>query len=73
MLAWIGVVCAGPVWAQGTGGERILYNGKIFTAEPENPYAAAIAIRGDKIVVVGNYAEVAAVSANAERVDLNSN
>ena len=71
MLACMGVFGAGAVWAQGTGGERILYNGKIFTAEPENPYAAAVAIRGDKIVAVGNYPEVAAaVSANAERVDL---
>jgi predicted amidohydrolase YtcJ len=64
-------VAAPGAWAQGTANERIFFNAKIFTAEPENPYAEAIAIRGDKILAVGAYPEVAkAVSANAERVDL---
>ena len=39
--------------------ERIFYNGKIFTGEPEHPYAEALAIRGDKIVAVGNSTEIA--------------
>lgn len=65
------VVSAIPAWAQGSANERVLFNARIFTAEPEHPYAEAIAIRGDKIVAVGNYQEVAkTVSANAERVDL---
>src|ERR1700693_89009 len=38
--------------------ERVLYNGKVFTGEPERPYAEAVAIRGDKIVAVGNRREV---------------
>src|SRR5581483_1444116 len=60
-----------PGWAQGTGEERVLYNAKIFTADPANPYAEAIAIRGDNIIAVGNLPEVLkAVSPNAERVDL---
>jgi predicted amidohydrolase YtcJ len=60
-----------PVLAQGSANERIFFNGKIFTAEPQSPYADAVAIRGDKIQAVGNYQEVAkAVSASAERVDL---
>jgi predicted amidohydrolase YtcJ len=51
--------------------ERIYFNGKIFTAEPEHPYAEAIAIRGDKIVAVGNRVEVtAAAGKGAERIDL---
>jgi predicted amidohydrolase YtcJ len=51
--------------------ERVFYNAKIFTAEPEHPYAEAVAIRGDKIVAVGNLNEVSKlVSAGAERVDL---
>jgi len=50
---------------------RILYNGKVFTGEPEHPYSSAVAIRGEKIVAVGNLPEVAkAVPANAERIDL---
>lgn len=60
-----------PLWAQGTAEERILFHVKIFTGDPQNPYAEAVAIRGDKILAVGNLPEVEkAVSANAERVDL---
>lgn len=62
---------ARPANAQGSANERIFFNAKIFTAEPQNPYAEAIAIRGDKIVAVGSSGEVAkSVSAGAERVDL---
>ena len=58
-------------WAQGSAQERILYNAKVFTAEPQNPYAEAVSIRENKIVAVGNLTEVEkSVSANAERVDL---
>ena len=60
-----------PLRAQGGAKERIFFNAKIFTAEPQNPYAEAIAIRGDKIVAVGTYPEVAkSVAPNAERIDL---
>jgi predicted amidohydrolase YtcJ len=59
------------IWAQGTARERVLLHAKIFTADTQNPYAEAIAIRGEKIVAVGNLPEVLkSVSANAERVDL---
>jgi predicted amidohydrolase YtcJ len=59
------------VWAQGSANERILYHAKIFTADSQNPYAEAVAIRGDKIVAVGNLPEVEkAVSAGVERIDL---
>ena len=54
--------------------EQVLYNGKIFTGEPEHPYAEAVAIRGDKIVAVGNRGEVSkGVAGNAEMVDLKGN
>src|SRR5271163_4958281 len=60
-----------PLAAQGRANERIFFNAKIFTAEPDAPYAEALAIRGDKILAVGSYSEVAkSVSASAERVDL---
>jgi len=59
------------VHAQGSASERIFFNAKIFTADPQNPYAEAIAIRGNKIAAVGTLPEVTkSVSANAERVDL---
>lgn len=55
------------------GDERVFFNAKIFTAEPEHPYADAIAIRGDKIVAVGSRPDVVkAVGKNAEMVDLHS-
>jgi predicted amidohydrolase YtcJ len=58
-------------WAQGKADERILYHAKVFTANPQNPYAEAVAIRAGKIVAVGNLLEVLkAVSPHAERVDL---
>jgi predicted amidohydrolase YtcJ len=59
-------------WPDGSSAqERVFYNAKIFTAEPEHPYAEAVAIRGDKIFAVGNLNEVSKlVSAGAERVDL---
>ena len=51
--------------------ERVLYNAKIFTGEPQHPYAEAIAIRGDKIVAVGTRSEASfAVEADAESIDL---
>src|SRR5579863_1082679 len=60
-----------PLWAQGTAEERILFHAQIFTGDPQNPYAEAVAIRGDKILAVGNLCEVQkSVSAGAERVDL---
>ncbi len=59
------------LWAQGPSGERIFFHAKVFTANPENPYAEAVAIRGDKIIAVGSLAEVLKIaSANAERIDL---
>lgn len=65
------VIPASPIWAQGTANERVLYHAKIFTADPQNPYAEAVAIRGDQIIAVGNLPEVEkSVSASAERIDL---
>src|ERR1700724_4152361 len=54
--------------------ERVLFNGKIFTGEPEHPYAEAVAIRGDKIVAVGNRGEVSeALASSAVAIDLKGN
>ena len=50
---------------------KVLYNVVIFTAEPTQPYAEAIAIKGDKILAVGSKQEVlAAAGANALLTDL---
>jgi predicted amidohydrolase YtcJ len=59
------------VCAQGSAEDRILFHGKIFTGDPESPYAEAVAIHGDKIVAVGSLPEVVkAAPATSERVDL---
>ncbi|HTW58502.1 MAG TPA: amidohydrolase [Terriglobales bacterium] len=51
--------------------ERVFFNAKVFTGVPEHPYAEAVAIRGDKIVAVGNLSEVLhAASPAAEKIDL---
>ena len=51
--------------------ERVFFNAKVFTGVPEHPYAEAVAIRGDKIVAVGNLPEVLhAASPAAEKIDL---
>jgi predicted amidohydrolase YtcJ len=63
--------CLKAVAFAGAADERVLYKGKIFTGEPEHPYAEAVAIRGDKIVAVGNRGEVSkAVASSAEMIDL---
>jgi len=67
-LAIVGVVALSS--AQAEKG-RVFYNGKVFTAEPEHPYAEAVAIRGDKIVAVGAQVDVMkAAGINAEKIDL---
>ncbi len=51
--------------------ERVFYNARIFTGEPDRPYAEAVAIRNDKIVAVGSRVDVEkAVGKQAELVDL---
>ena len=59
-----------PAFSQ-EAANRIFFNAKVFTGEPQNPYATAVAIHGDKIVAVGNLPEVTrAATANADRIDL---
>jgi predicted amidohydrolase YtcJ len=73
LLAALALCCSASVsWGQGSDkAERILFNAKVFTAVPDQPYAEAVAIRGDKIVAVGNLADVSrAAGKGAERVDL---
>jgi predicted amidohydrolase YtcJ len=51
--------------------EKILFNAKIFTADVQYPYAEAIAIRGDKIVAVGNFENIKKlVSKDAVLIDM---
>jgi predicted amidohydrolase YtcJ len=57
--------------SQEGSGERIFFHAKVFTGDPANPYAEAVAVRGDKILAVGSLPEVEkSTSAKAERIDL---
>jgi predicted amidohydrolase YtcJ len=65
------VLSFSSLFAQQSSGDRVFFNAEIFTADPQNPYADAVAIRDDKILAVGTLPEVAkAAEANAERIDL---
>lgn len=67
-LAIVGMVVLNSVQAEKG---RVFYDGKVFTGEPEHPYAEAVAIRGDKIVAVGAQVDVMkVVGTDAEKIDL---
>ncbi len=69
-LFWFSLDSA-PAWAQENNAERIFFHAKVFTGDPQNPYAEAVAIRGSEIVAVGSLSHVEnSVSTNAQRVDL---
>jgi predicted amidohydrolase YtcJ len=49
----------------------LFYGGHVFTAEPEHPYADAVAIRGERILAVGALPQVErSAGPGARRVDL---
>jgi hypothetical protein len=50
--------------------DQIFFNAKVFTADPQHPYAEAVAIRDDKILAVGNLSEVTRAAPSASRTDL---
>jgi len=50
--------------------DQIFFNAKVFTADPQHPYAEAVAIRGDKILAVGDLPEVMKTAPSASRTDL---
>ena len=52
------ILLAYTTHAQLNADEKILYNANIFTAGEQQPYAEAVAIKGNKIIAVGNLADV---------------
>jgi predicted amidohydrolase YtcJ len=51
--------------------DQVLVNGRIFTSNPQQPYAEAVSVRDGRVVAVGNRAEAAAsVGSDAEVTDL---
>jgi len=71
MFALVFFLCLPWVVAAQSAGDVVLFHSKVFTGEPEHPYAEAVAIRGDRIVAVGNRGDVSkAVGSNAKFIDL---
>ena len=57
--------------APGGAATTVYYDAQVFTAEPDHPYADAVAIRGERILAVGDLAAVEkAAGPGARRVDL---
>ncbi|HVS33097.1 MAG TPA: amidohydrolase [Thermoanaerobaculia bacterium] len=48
--------------------DLILVNGKVFTADEARPWAAAVAIRGDRITAVGDNEDVRALAGPGTRI-----
>ena len=68
-LSRIGCVIylAAVVGCAGAAPETVITNAKIFTSNPAQPWAQAIAIRGERIVAVGDTETVAALAGPATR------
>jgi predicted amidohydrolase YtcJ len=49
------------------GPDAVLLNGKVFTANPAQPWGEAIAIRGERVIAVGETATIAAQAGPATR------
>ncbi len=57
--------------AQDQPADTILFNGKIFTSDSSLPYAQAVAIRGERIIAVGDSATVKMLAgAQTKQIDL---
>ena len=47
--------------------DTILVNGKVFTSNPAQPWAEALAIRGERLVAVGGTADISALADSSTR------
>jgi hypothetical protein len=71
VLAFLFCFCLQGASPAQAANEAVLFDGKVFTGEPEHPYAEAVAIRDDKIVAVGNRDDVSkVVASDAKFIDL---
>ncbi len=61
-LLVIAALMLGAVRCGSGAPDTILLNGRIFTANPTQPWAEAVAIRGDRIVAIGETAVVGALA-----------
>ena len=67
-IAW--ALCLGACASSAPAPDTVLLNGKIFTANPAQPWAQALAITGDRVIAVGDTATIAAMAgASTRRID----
>ncbi len=71
-LAILMVLGAGGTGATGSAPpDLVLFNGKVFTSDPDGLWAEAVAVRGDRIVAVGSDAQVLHLARRGtRRIDL---
>ena len=71
MRATVTVAIVAMVLIAGCAGaatpDTILVNGKVFTSNPAQPWAGAVAIRGDRVIAVGDTAAIAALAGSSTR------
>lgn len=68
---FLGLLLLWPLPGRAAEANLILKNGRVWTADPANPWAEAIAIRGNRILAAGGNQEVAALAGpNAQVIDL---
>ncbi|WP_263260712.1 amidohydrolase [Pseudomonas sp. RIT-PI-S] len=64
-------IALGTLDVQAQTADLILYNAKVFTAEPGQPLQQAVAIAGDKVLQVGTNESISALAdTHSKRVDL---
>ena len=66
-----GMLASAALGAQDGAATEVLYHAQVFTGDYEHPYAEAVAIRGERIIAVGDLAAVEkAAGPAARKVDL---
>jgi predicted amidohydrolase YtcJ len=61
------LLAGAPCQAMPAAPDLLLLNGKVFTADPDHPYAQALAVGGGRILAVGEDAAVLALAGPATR------
>src|SRR5271154_977915 len=67
-IASLAVLFAPSARTQEIPADTILFNGKIFTSDSTYPYAQALAIRGERIIAVGDSAKIKSLSGPRTKV-----
>lgn len=62
------LICvAAAAGCAGNAPDTVVFNGKVFTSNPAQPWAQAIAIRGDRVIAVGDTTTITALATSSTR------